>query len=316
MSSAAAVALPIDELPSPLVEPIARPRLMDRLRTSVPLLTLVPANDDAHPNAGMRISANGIALIKEFEGCLEKRADGRIHAYLCPAGVPTIGWGCTKGVKLGDSITVEEAEDRLRHELSYFEIRVAQLVTVKLTQYQFDALVSFAYNVGEGALERSTLLKQLNKGDYSSVPNQLLRWSKARTKSGFISLKGLMRRRKAEGALFINNGAKLRGETADYGPMPQKVEAEKGSRVEVLKSSRTVWRSVLALAGWIGAKVAVVSGFVAECTVEAETSASGFKSFLALVGANAETIGVTVGIVALLGVMLARLDAAAEEKTG
>jgi hypothetical protein len=144
MSAAFDNAPPFDELPPPLVEPIVRPKIMDRLRASVPMLTLVPANDDAHPNAGMRISATGIALIKEFEGCLEKRDDGRIHAYRCTAGIPTIGWGCTKGVKIGDSITVEEAEDRLRHELSYFEIRVAQLVMVKLTQYQFDALVSFA----------------------------------------------------------------------------------------------------------------------------------------------------------------------------
>lgn len=140
----------------------------------------------------MRTGPEGIALIKAFEGC-------GLKAYLCPAGVPTIGYGSTgPHVKLGQTITRAQAELLLKLDLLRFEAAIARLVTVPLNQNQTDALISFAFNVGIGALEKSTLLKKLNDGDYNAVPSQLQRWNKA----GGKVLPGLVRRRLAEGELF------------------------------------------------------------------------------------------------------------------
>lgn len=138
-----------------------------------------------------RISDDGVRLIKEFEGLYLK-------AYRCPAGVLTIGWGSTEGVREGMEITREEAERMLLGELSRFEDAVNRLVTVPLTQHQFDALVSFSYNVGARALEHSTLLRKLNDGDYNAVPAELGRW----VRGGGRVLPGLVRRRKAEALLW------------------------------------------------------------------------------------------------------------------
>jgi lysozyme len=139
----------------------------------------------------MRISDKGLNLIKQFEGLY-------LTAYKCPAGVWTIGWGCTKGVRPGQQITREQAEAMLRAELAEFEAGVNRLVNVPLTQSQFDALVSFAYNVGLGALSKSTLLSKLNKGDYEGAAAEFPRWNKG----GGKVLAGLIRRRAAEQALF------------------------------------------------------------------------------------------------------------------
>lgn len=137
-------------------------------------------------------SRPGIDLIKRFEGC-------RLQAYLCPAGVWTIGFGHTgTDVHEGKRITMEEAERLLRDDLAHFERRVQQLVTAPLTQGQFDALVSFAFNVGLGAFERSTLLKKLNAEDYRGAAAQFSVW----TKAGGRDLPGLIRRRREEKAMF------------------------------------------------------------------------------------------------------------------
>lgn len=103
----------------------------------------------------MQTSDKGIALIKGFEGL-------RLKAYKCSAGVWTIGYGHTKGVKEGQTITEAEAETLLREDLRTFEVGVSSLVTVFLHQCQFDALVSFAFNLGVGAIKGSTLLKKIN----------------------------------------------------------------------------------------------------------------------------------------------------------
>jgi len=99
---------------------------------------------------------------------------------------------------MGDTITKEGAEELLREDVKRFEGYVDRLVKVPLTQGQFDALVSFTYNLGPGALEKSTLLDQLNRGDYDSAAEQFGRWVKA----GGKTLAGLVRRRAAERALF------------------------------------------------------------------------------------------------------------------
>lgn len=139
----------------------------------------------------MRTGTRGISLIKEFEGFKNK-------AYRCPAGVWTIGYGTTRNVRSGMTITLTEGERMLQDDLVKFERAVNRLVTVPLTQNQFDALVSFVYNVGEGAFGRSTLLSLLNRGQYSQVETQLMRWNRA----GGQVLAGLTRRRAAEARLF------------------------------------------------------------------------------------------------------------------
>lgn len=139
----------------------------------------------------MRTGRDGVELIRHFEGC-------RFDAYLCPAGVWTIGYGHTADVKEGDSIDQEAAEAFLIEDLETFEQAVTRLVEVPLTQQQFDALVSWTFNLGAGNLAESTLLKKLNNYQYAEVPEQMMRWVRA----GGQVLDGLVRRRAAEAALF------------------------------------------------------------------------------------------------------------------
>ena len=133
----------------------------------------------------------GLSLIKKFEGC-------ELEAYQCSAGVWTIGYGHTKGVTPSDSISQEEAEQMLVDELHEYESYVNEYVTVPLSQNQFDALVSWVYNLGPANLKASTMLKVLNSGEYEDVPAQIKRWNKA----GGKVLEGLIRRREAEACLF------------------------------------------------------------------------------------------------------------------
>jgi len=139
----------------------------------------------------MHTSQRGLDLIKSFEGL-------RLTAYRCPADIPTIGYGTTAGVKMGDTITKERAEELLREDVKRFEGYIERLVKVPLTQGQWDALSSFVYNLGPGALEKSTLLRLLNAGDYSGAAAQFDRWVYASGKK----LSGLVKRRAAERALF------------------------------------------------------------------------------------------------------------------
>jgi len=140
----------------------------------------------------MQISEEGLSLIKKFEGC-------ELEAYLCPAGVWTIGYGHTKDVKEGDKINKEEAEYLLQEEMIEYEGYVNDFVEVTLQQHQYDSLVSFCYNLGGGSLKKSTLLKVLNDSKYEEVPAQIRRWNKA----GGEVLEGLVRRREAEAVMFM-----------------------------------------------------------------------------------------------------------------
>jgi|TARA_B100001094_G_scaffold258340_1_gene258120 lysozyme len=142
----------------------------------------------------MKISEEGIALIKKFEGC-------KLEAYLDAVDVPTIAYGRTKDVKIGDICTQQQAEDWLEEELVEYAGYVEKAVTVPLEQNQFDALVSWTYNLGPSNLNRSTALKLLNMSEYDGVPAQLKRWNKA----GGKVLDGLVRRREAEAEMFKGN---------------------------------------------------------------------------------------------------------------
>ena len=136
----------------------------------------------------MKLSDTGQDLIKHFEGL-------ELKAYKCPAGVWTIGYGHIKGVSEGDEITALTANRMLIEEMVEYENYINNAVKVDLTQNQFDAMVSWVYNLGSGNLNASTLLKVLNSG---GVPAQMLRWNKA----GGKVLEGLTRRRQAEADLF------------------------------------------------------------------------------------------------------------------
>ena len=168
-------------------------------------------------------SASGLNLIKKFEGLHRVQPDGMVSAYRCPAGVWTLGFGSTYGVKSGTKWTVQECEDRLREDVKKFEAAVKRKVNVPLSQGQFDSLVSWAYNLGEGNLASSTMLKKLNKGEYEEVPSEMMKWNKARVSGVLQPLAGLTRRRAAEAAVFAMDAALP---SDDAGPeMPQKVIA-------------------------------------------------------------------------------------------
>jgi GH24 family phage-related lysozyme (muramidase) len=124
-----------------------------------------------------------------------------LKAYLCPAGVPTIGWGHTRGVKLGDTCSVQQADIWLSQDLEEAAAAVAMLVRVPLTQGQFDALVDFVFNLGQRRLGESTLLILLNKGNYTAAADQFSRWVYAGTQK----LPGLVKRRAAEADLFLKS---------------------------------------------------------------------------------------------------------------
>lgn len=140
----------------------------------------------------MKISAAGLELLKGHEGL-------RLKAYLDTGGVPTIGYGHTKGVKMGDTCTKEQALKWLDEDADSAENDVNRLVTVPLNQNQFDALTSFVYNIGGDEFSTSTLRRKLNACDYIGAANQFGRWI---YDDGKI-INGLILRRADERELFL-----------------------------------------------------------------------------------------------------------------
>jgi len=146
----------------------------------------------------MQISEAGISLIKTFEGL-------RLSSYTDSVGIWTIGYGHTHGVHAGMVITMAQAEQFLRDDLVPFESYIAAVVKVTLSQKMFDALTSSVYNVGQGNLAKSSLLRLLNLGDYQSAADGFLLWNRA----GGIVVAGLTKRREMERALFLQGVADL-----------------------------------------------------------------------------------------------------------
>jgi lysozyme len=140
----------------------------------------------------LQLGAAGRKLIQSFE-------ELRLTAYPDSRGIPTIGWGHTAGVKLGDSCTAEQADDWFTQDTHEAVMAVLRSVDVPLTQNQFDALVSFTFNVGEGSEAHSTLVRLLNAHDYDGAAQQFLVWDHV---NGVVNA-GLARRRAAEQALFL-----------------------------------------------------------------------------------------------------------------
>ena len=139
----------------------------------------------------MKLGERGTEMLKYFEGC-------KLTAYQDSVGVWTIGYGHTKGVLEGMTITQEGAEQLLQTELEEYEGYIEDMVTVPLTQNQFDALVVWIYNLGPTNFRNSTLLKELNAGNYNAAGQEITRWNKA----GGKVLAGLVKRREAEAQLF------------------------------------------------------------------------------------------------------------------
>lgn len=200
----------------------------------------------------LRTSEEGLDLIREYEGL-------RLEAYPDPGtgGEPwTIGYGHT-----GDDvfprmrITRTEADALLRGDVQHAEKAVRDLVRVPLTQHQFDALVSFCFNCGRGALAKSTLLRKLNAGDYDAVPAELARWNKA---AGRV-MPGLVRRRKAEAALWVGfEGAETDRAKPD------------APAAKSMTSSRTIQGAALSGLGTTGA-------IVTESAQQLAPAAEGFE---------------------------------------
>lgn len=141
----------------------------------------------------MQTSNKGMDLIKRFE-------DLKLGAYRDSVGIPTIGYGHTHNVKMGDVITGEQADKYLREDLLVAELTINTNVKVKLTQNQFDALASFVFNLGSGNFVKSTLLKKLNAGDFAGAAGEFGKWVNA----GGKKLAGLVKRRAAEREVFIS----------------------------------------------------------------------------------------------------------------
>lgn len=187
----------------------------------------------------MNTSRDGIKLIKEFEGL-------RLSAYRCAAGVLTIGYGHTSAageptVKPGMRITEAEAEAILIRDLKQYEDAVSAAVKRPLTQGQFDACVSLCYNIGAGAFARSTVVRRINAGRMADVPAAFMMW----TKGGGKELPGLVRRRRAEAALWRS----LPDERGTAGRADVAVVEERGGDVAPSKSPAVVTAGGLAAAG-------------------------------------------------------------------
>lgn len=146
----------------------------------------------------MKIGTEGINLIKEFEKC-------KLKAYLDSRNIPTIGWGNTfyedgSKVKMGETITQERADELFVNILKDFEEKLNSLVTSILNQNQFDAIMTFVYNIGQEAFSISTILKKINLNPNDpTIALEFMRWNKS---AGRV-LNGLTRRRQQEASLYF-----------------------------------------------------------------------------------------------------------------
>jgi lysozyme len=151
----------------------------------------------------MKTSEDGLSIIKKFEGL-------RLSAYQDSVGVWTIGYGSIHGVHPGMVITIDQADQMLRNEITTTESYVSTVVKQTISQRMFDALVSFTYNVGEGNLSKSSVLNLTNLGDFVSAADAFMFWNKA----GGIVVNGLTLRRSLERQLFLHGIAELQAATA------------------------------------------------------------------------------------------------------
>lgn len=255
------------------------------------------------------ISPRGLALIKDYESYSGE-------AYLCPEGVPTIGWGSIRWdaktpVKLGDKCTVDQAEQLLRKEVGRIEDAIDAYVTVPLTQGQFDCICSWAYNVGIGWITgkreggAATLIRYLNKGQYDKVPSELLKFRKGAVSGKVIG--GLINRRKREiQELWFHEdeAPSLPAPT----PMPQAVEPVRDSVGQTVKDSVIVKLAGGGLAATIGKAIMDTYDWLFSVAKEAGPEVLSLKTtigpFEPLIKASPAILSVVVAVV--LGAVIIR----------
>jgi len=207
----------------------------------------------------MKVNAEGIELIKRWEGI-------KLEAYLCPAKVWTIGYGHTRTARPGMKITQIEADRLLREDLAKFESVITNAVKVDLSENQFAALVSWAYNVGEGSVRSSTLVRKLNAGKYDDVPAELIKWNKVKGKVN----RGLTNRRSAEVGLWSKGSFVTSREVEPQAPSSPSATSEAGKYGGLAAAAATAAPAVASLSGipWpvgvalIAAIVAVAAFFI------------------------------------------------------
>lgn len=205
-----------------------------------------------------------VALIAESEGL-------RLKAYRCVAGVPTLGWGETAGVQMGDTCTKEQADRWLCEDLTDRCKAVRAMCKVQPSPNELGALVSLAYNIGRAGLAGSTVLKQHNAGNRDAAARAFGLWNKARVNGALTALPGLTARRAREAALYLTP------EDAPSEPMPQAVEAESKLR-----------KSPIAQAGAL-----IVGAPVVELATQASDGVSALKpAITAVKGLIVETLGI------------------------
>lgn len=173
----------------------------------------------------------GLELTKKWEGC-------KLEAYLCPAGVWTIGYGTTTGavpgvtVKKGMKITKQKAEDLLSTGMKRYEQAVRDSVKVNMTSNQSAALSVFTYNIGVAGFKGSSALREINKSNYDIVPIKMALWNKARVNGELVVLKGLVNRRADEANLFMTPDAQV-----EEIPVPMGTKAEIIQGKPIVKST-------------------------------------------------------------------------------
>lgn len=231
-------------------------------------------------NDDLQLSARGQALVQSFEGCLTpvNASKTQFKPYTCPAGVLTIGWGHTndngRKFKADDTWTKGECDAEFRADMKRFEKAVRRRVKVELTQPQFDALVSFTYNCGEGNLSRSGLLRKINLGDFEGAVDEFAKWNRG----GGKVLKGLTRRRAAEAELFKNGNheaVRVRHEmdkAVDPEPMPQHVDSPDGTPKPMSTSKIGNTQIAIGVAG-----AAEAAGKVSDAVNQANSVKQGVK---------------------------------------
>lgn len=225
-----------------------------------------------------KINAAGIKLVKDAEGF-------RGEAYKCPAGVWTIGYGHTEGVKEGDAITMNKAHLLLSDELSEFAEKVREACATPPNENELAAMTSLAYNIGIAGFRKSTVLKCHDKAQYESAARAFSMWNKA----GGKVLPGLVRRRAAEAALYLTP---VDGEQA----MPQAVDAERPitSSVQISAGSMTAVASMMG----VGAQIAQSFKDIQE----------GFGPLLPYIALGAACVAAIAGIVVVVKRMQQRKE--------
>jgi len=198
----------------------------------------------------MNVSTKGLDLIQKWEGL-------KLEAYLDPVGIPTIGYGTIaypngKQVALGDRISQEQAHGFLLHECTSICARVEGLCKTPVNQNQFDALVSFSYNVGVGAFGDSTLLKKLNQSDYIGAASEFPRWNKGTVNGQKVELPGLTNRRMDEKALF---------ESTQMGGQPIKVDTSPTAQQQVTWLEGYADNGNTVIVGWKSSEVVEIISF-------------------------------------------------------